>query len=332
MILKEDMLAKTSEKEIMEFYWGERLYDNKPIYKNPMRFDGGGSCYFKWYGDKYMFVDRARGVNANFDCFEYVMWQHDCSFREALVRINNDMILNVTDKLLKSSRNKTQKPKKRKKINFQIQLRKWNQSDKEYWNQFGISLNTVDKICKPVQSYKSDSNSHTFQLKYKYKSSDPCYVYSFKENVKLYQPLSVFSKWRSNSNNKDMFGYSILPHFGDDLYIASGGKDMLCLIEMGLNAIAPQSEVNIIPENILEDLKNRFNNIYIIYDNDNTGVEMSTKFAEEYNITNLLLPTVHDCKDIAELCKEVGLNKVKEIINEKRIKSNRTTNSSVESN
>ena len=92
---------------------------------------------------------------------------------------------------------------------------------------------------------------------------------------------------------------------------------MLCLWEMGFNAIAPQSESNKLSEAVIDDIKCRFKNIYFIYDNDQTGIEMSNKFANEYNLNNIIIPNVNDCKDIAELCKKIGLNNTKQIINNK---------------
>ena len=44
---------------------------------------------------------------------------------------------------------------------------------------------------------------------------------------------------------------------------------------------------------------------------------MSNKFANEYNVNNIIIPNVNDCKDNAELCKKIGLNDTKQIINNK---------------
>lgn len=319
MILKEDILLKATEKEIMEFYWGKTLQDNKAIYKNPMRPDGEGTCYFKWSYNKYIFTDRAMGIDANFDCFKYVMWHYGCGFYEALCRINEDMLLNTVSKLLGPVNNVSKKPKRNKrKVNFNIKLRKWNNEDIAYWKQFGIDVKNIECAIKPVQSYKSDLGQVSFRKMYNHSDEDPCYVYIFKSSYKLYRPFSKKYKWRSNTSSSDIFGLKQLPHFGEDLYIASGGKDMFCLWEMGLNAIAPQSESSKIPDSIIDDLKVRFDNVYIIYDNDNTGIAMSNKFAQDLNITNIILPEQNGCKDIAEFCQVIGINNTKNIIlNEK---------------
>ena len=315
MILKEDILSKVTEKDIMQFYWGEYIEDNRAVYKNPMRTDSHGSCYFKWYKNKYVFTDRGGGIEANFDCFTYVRWLYNCGFYEALTRINDEMVLGARNKLLQSSTIKeVKKSVKVIQTNFKVETRDWNQADLDYWSQFGISIENLNKICKPVQNYKSNAGSFSFKLKYEYNPKDPCYVFIFGKRMKLYQPLSKVNKWKSNIKNTDIFGLKELPHFGDTLYITSGAKDMLCLWEMGLNSIAPQSECVDIPDEVMDDLKCRFNHIFYLFDNDNTGIKMSKQFSDKHQVNYIELPKINNCKDIAELCKQTNINKVKEII------------------
>lgn len=323
MILIEDILSRASEKQIMEFYWNERLQENIAMYKNPMRHDNYPSCYFKWDKGRFRFVDPAK--DTYFDCFDYVRWLFRCTLPEALQRIQNDMQLNLTYDLMNSSR-KIKVNKKKRKVCFKIKLREWNNYDRDYWGQFGINIKTVDKIGKPVQTYSSNSNGFNFSQVYEYDYQNPCYVYTFKENVKFYCPYSEKMKWTSNTNSGDIFGYNLLPFFGEDLFIASGGKDMMCLLEMGFNSIAFQSE-RICNEEILELLKQRFRNIYVIYDNDQTGLEASHNLCDKHKLTNIIitdLQGLENIKDIADICKAVGINKAKQIINERKHQANCT--------
>lgn len=315
MILIKDILARVSQKDIMCFYWGENLIDNKPIYRNPMRTDINGTCFFGWNNGNYRLVDMAKGTS--FGPFDYVRWIYDCSLYEALQRINNDMLLNATNKLLSSSKViNHRKTKEKRATNFQIETRVWNESDRKYWSQFGISISTVDKIAKPVNSYFSDNGAFNFVKKYEYNEKDPCYVYQFKNSprVKLYQPNSTSNKWKSNVSNSDIFGLEYLPHFGEVLFIASGAKDMMCLWEMGFHSIAPQSEAIDIPYNILTDLKCRFKKIIYLFDNDETGIKMSRQFSESNELDYIILPKIDNCKDVAELVKKTSIINTKSII------------------
>ena len=72
-------------------------------------------------------------------------------------------------------------------------------------------------------------------------------------------------------------------------------------------------------KHIIDQLKNRFKNIYILYDNDytkeiNTGELNALKFVNEFNLIKLTLPQYLGVKDTSDLCKKYGRNKVKEII------------------
>lgn len=336
MILKEDVLHVVSEKDIMEHYWGKTLTDNKPVYRNPTRSDCKGSCYFRWVRGKYIFHDRARGITANFDCFKHVMWTYNCNFVEALHRINGDMRLNLESKTFdsKPGRRTAKIPKNytSRKVNFKIKTREWRQEDFDYWKQYHITLDSLNKIVKPVKSYKSDGGgSFNFKLKYKHTPHNPCYCYFFKTKalrVKMYQPMSKDQKWRSNTNVGDIFGWNNIDYTKSSLYIASGGKDMMCMWEMGYNTIAPISESTEIPEKYMNELMPNFKNIYVIYDNDNTGIEMSKKFCKKYNLTNIILPKNENLKDVADFCKNFGLKqtiKIIENVKRKNIENRKTT-------
>lgn len=320
MILIKDILSVVTEKDIMCFYWGESLVENQHIYRNPMRDDRNGRCYFRW--DKrgsYKFYDKSLGMNYSFNCFDYVMFIYGCSLYEALYRINDDMILNARTKLLASSKIiHHQNVKEKRPINYQVKTRHWNDDDKKYWSQFGISIKTLDKIAKPVESYSSDNGGFTFTKMYDYQDDgELCYVYQFDKRIKLYRPNSIKNKWKSNITNKDIFGLKHLPHFGDTLFISSGAKDMLCLWEMGFNSIAPQSEMIDIPEEIMTDLKSRFKRIIYLFDNDETGIKMSMQFAAKNEVDYIILPKIDgdsNIKDVAELIKQTSIINTKSII------------------
>lgn len=328
MILLSDILSKVTEKEIMEHYYSQSIIDKKPVYRNMMRNDDKGTCYFNWYRGKYYLVDRARGRDANFDCFMLIQYLNGCNFNESLQIINKDLGLGLSDDYTSNPGRRTIKKKKvnqseyyQRKINYQIKSRKWNEDDVNYWNQFNISIDTLVKYnVIPVNSYKSDSGeSFKFSLRYKYNKINPCYAYVFRgkksTRVKLYKPLDKQYKWSGNINSDDIFGYEQLIDKGKELYICSGLKDLMCLHEMGYNAIAPQSESSKIKKEIIDELKTRFNNIIILFDNDNTGYEMSIKFAKEYDCYYKLLPQITGIKDIAELVQYKQINKAKSIIN-----------------
>ena len=70
MILLSEILSKVSEKDIMEHYYHCSITDRKAIYKNIIRNDKEGTCYFNWFRGHYYLVDRGRGIDFNFNCLE----------------------------------------------------------------------------------------------------------------------------------------------------------------------------------------------------------------------------------------------------------------------
>ena len=95
----------------------------------------------------------------------------------------------------------------------------------------------------------------------------------------------------------------------------------MCLYSAGYSAIAFQSEMQNPDKNLMKDLKQRFKDIYVIYDNDydkkdNPGQTMAAKICDEFNLSNILIPNEYEAKDPSDLVKSGSLNILKYIINE----------------
>jgi DNA primase len=312
----------------MEFYWGEALIENVAKYKNPTRNGGdrNGTCYFSNRGVHYYLVDKSRtdgyGLGkSHINCFDFVMWHHSCSFREALERINYEM--NVQQKPIKHVvEEKKTDPDNRVGVAFKVITRPYTQSDLDYWQQFSISPKTLrDFKVKCVEKcYTNAKNKTRWELVYKKKGTtykDSAFVYLFGDRVKLYQPYSQFTKWKSNTKSSDIYGLDLLPIRGKTLYIASGCKDAMCLYEAGLDVIAPQSENAGISVDLMNKLKTSFRHIIVLYDNDETGLKQSELFVERHNTDNnvhyITLPNEHG-KDVAEIVNKTNLDYVLNLV------------------
>ena len=51
----------------------------------------------------------------------------------------------------------------------------------------------------------------------------------------------------------------------------------------------------------VNELKHRFNNIYILLDNDEAGLKDAEILASKTGFTNIVLPNINDAKDISDL-------------------------------
>ena len=154
--------------------------------------------------------------------------------------------------------------------------------DKKYWKQFHISIETLKKY-------------NVFSIKYflcnrvvrgTYKEDNPMYAYKVYDKFKIYRPLaSKYTKWRTNLTNRHVQGLAELPQEGGNLLIITKSlKDVMCLHEMGFNAIAASSETTFIPNDILKSLEKKWNHIVILYDRDKTGMLKARDYSRQYKL------------------------------------------------
>ena len=182
--------------------------------------------------------------------------------------------------------------------------------DKKYWKQFHISIDTLKRF-------------NVFSIKYylcnrvvrgTYKDNSPMYAYKVYDKFKIYRPLaSKYTKWRTNLTNRHVQGLAELPHEGGNLLIITKSlKDVMCLYEMGFNAISPSSETTFIPDDILKSLRYKWKHIIILYDRDATGMKMSRGYSKQYKIDALFVHKKFKAKDVSDAVKLNSFFEVKE--------------------
>ena len=85
----------------------------------------------------------------------------------------------------------------------------------------------------------------------------------------------------------------------------------------GLNAVAPSSESTFCSDKQIEEFKNRFKHILVIYDQDKAGKRNMAKIRHQYPELNyFVIPKDYDSKDFSDLVKHYGANKVKVFVNQ----------------
>ena len=147
---------------------------------------------------------------------------------------------------------------------------------------------------------------------------------NFKNRYKIYSPYEDKNKWLSNTKKTDVQGYNQLPYKGERLIITSSLKDVMCLYAAGYHAIALQSEMQIPSAKLVTELKERFSQIDILYDNDfdkvtNPGQAMAKKICDLYGFTNICIPDYYQSKDPSDLVsKTCGFIELKNILNDTR--------------
>jgi hypothetical protein len=168
--------------------------------------------------------------------------------------------------------------------------------------------------------------SHIFINNNRFPAEKYAYVYVEKKDgnitLKIYQPFSERMKWLSKHDNSVWDLWDRLPPKGNKLIITSSRKDALCIwANTGIPSTCLQGEGYIPKEHIIQQLKDRFEVIYVLYDNDfhsdiNNGRIFGKNLADKFNLIQIEIPTEWKCKDISDLCFNWGKDIVKQVITE----------------
>jgi hypothetical protein len=284
----ENILKLISEYDIFKYYVSnfKSLHNS---FVSDLRKDKNPTCRIFVNNQNKLTYKDFNGFSGN--CFQYVKEKYSCDYNTALNIINRDFNLN-----LRSTWKNYIVPKKldvpvvHKKINLEyknttidIKARNYNDKDVNYWKRFYISIKTLKK-------YKVVPITH-FWINKKLIYTDLAYSYEFYDNKRnIYQPNNKTFKWCGNtSGNIHIYGLNqvLESDLCDVLFIVSSLKEVMFLDEnFGIDAIAPQSENTIIPENIICNLSEKYEKIIILFDFDKPGVINALKTFQTYKNWN----------------------------------------------
>ena len=256
------------------------VVDEKEHFCNPFREDSHPGCWLEWKGNYLRLQDYADRKYHGLNIFSATSMIYNIGFKESLHKIVNELDLNITT--IQKAAPKKVKAKKLPCIS--IVTKGWDEIDKSFWKPILISNVELeeDKVL-PISSYIVDGKL--------YKTDKPAYSYEQPSGRrKIYQPTGTM-KWYSNCTIEDVGSYDKLPEKGDTLIITKSYKDCRILRNLGYYSIWLQNEGCTIPDHILKDLKSRFKNIYILFDNDKGGLKAASKLQELYGFKFLQFPS-----------------------------------------
>lgn len=327
---KNELLQILSEETIFRKYINHDFKLNK-LFCSEIRKDHHPTVNIFKYKNKILYKDF--GTGETYDCVSYVQTKYNCNFKEAIDIIVNDFHLTelnipITKEAIISNKKNIDSIQKKNYIFGHIES-KWTDENLWYWEQYGIN----EQILKfynvlPLKEYYK-VNLITNRI-YRYKSikEEPIFAFPINNNIKYYNPLTSLPilKWKSNINSKDIFGYdqSFLLTKGI-VGIVAGNKDTLTMYaNLQIPCISMSSEA-VLPQKELIDYYNKKSiKLFVLYDNDKTGITQSTKIADMYNIkviflNNILHYSIFDhknnngIKDISDYYKYIKENNIKDI-------------------
>jgi len=319
-ITKELILSRFSEEQLMEYYL--HMPVKKGLFRSPLRRDKQPTCSF--YRNKsgtLIFKDFATGQHLN--VFDVVQSIFRCDYFEALRIIANDFGI-VRDNALHKNPGKINlnpiKIKDKEISKIQIEIQEFTDNELKWWGRYGITRDILRRFdvysCKHVflnDQLFAESQQHCPIFGYYGKK------YQGLELWRCYFPKRTSFRFITNWPSKKIQGYDQLPKKGKLLVITKSMKDSMCLYSCGITACAPNSENLFISDKVLEDLKSRFENIVVFYDNDRPGLYNMAKIRREHpELTYIFIPRRYGSKDISDFYKDHGrketLNLIKTFI------------------
>lgn len=324
-----NILKMVPEETLWRHYIGSSFQLNKS-FSAPYREDKNPSFSIKLdYRDRLMFADFGKGEYG--DIINYIRMVYSESFPHALERINYDFKLElgnnpayipskskaITKTNLKQYDRFSRDFAKDKSSSVKIQIapRKYEDSDLEYWNSYGITKKTLDFY--NVYCIKKLFLDGVLRYTHQTGEANPCYAYHFKksDHIKCYFPKQQSQRFVSNVNNyEDIQGYYQCTGLKDLtkaklLVLTKSMKDCMCLRELGYDAMAIHGEGHRFNEDFIRHIKKYYKWILSVYDMDETGVKGAKYLWKTYGIVPYFIPRKYrtkQCKDITDLRKLYG--------------------------
>lgn len=298
-----EILDKISEIDMLAYYFN---INKLPIVINsPLRTDNNPSFGLKAYKDFVYYTDFATGEKGNFITLLIKYWNTD--YQKVLTKIYND-IPKITKTNITTSHNSSRVKKANSTTILKIKIRAWRDYDINYWQSYGISLSWLQFAnVYPISNYilTKDNKDFVFYAdKYAY-----AYI-EYKDkivSIKVYQPFNVNGyKWINKHDKSVISLWTKVPDKGDKICICSSTKDALCLMcNTGIPAISLQGEGYLMSNSVVKNLKQRYNKIYVLYDNDSAGIKGGQKLSNQHGFINIVLPKINNTKDISDLYKSL---------------------------
>lgn len=310
-VIQTELLQQLSELDILYHYLG---IDKLPtVIHSPLRVDNNPSfgLLLSEFNTVH-YYDFATGEFGNLFQLLSLMW--NCPYSEVFHKISLNIEKIITEAPIHKNYSKYRKSVNHTPLDhFNVSLRVYRDYDYVFWNQFGITKDWLNfgKIY-PISHIllKSDERDYVIPAE-KY-----AYVYvELKDNIptiKIYQPYSAHFKWRSLHNSSVWDLWAQLPPKGDKLIITSSRKDALSLwANVGIPATGLQAESCIPKPQVINELKARFNKVYVLYDNDydkpkNYGRIYGNALASKFGLTQIEIPEEYNSKDPSDLFKNHG--------------------------
>jgi len=314
-----DILKHVSDLEIFEMYLGS--IPTRPI-SSPLREDTkpSFSLFMSEKHGKVFFKDFATGESG--DCFLFVMRLFRIKSKtDTFNKIARDFNLdefNIGKTTIVSTPKKVHVKKKKSitsyKLIITVRVRSWKIKDRNYWEKkYGLGIKQLE-YCNifPISHYFINGVCNiAHELAYAFVEEKDGL-----QTFKIYQPFAPKTeKWNNNNDFSTWELWTQLPDKGNILIITSSRKDAAVIKSLfpskEITSCALQSEGVNPKESVIEELRGRFKEIFVMYDNDfssdkNRGRIAGAKIAEQTDFLQIEIPDGAEVKDPSDYIEKFG--------------------------
>lgn len=326
IVSKEGLLVHIQDIDVYRYYTGKEVKLKKAL-KSPLRDkdDNPSFGYFIGENNEICFNDYNLGGG---DFVKFVQLKFGLNYFEALSKIVVDFNLKYHFEYkdtIKTSKNYNpnefiDKDKLLSKVNSSNigkKARNWKIHDVKFWFDFGIDKDILIKYKVQPISYVFINGKPILADKYAY-----CFTEhkDGKETYKIYQPYNKNYKWLSSHDSSVWQGWKQLPEKGEKLVITKSLKDVMSITNItNIPSVALQTESLTPKSHIVKELHDRFELIYLLYDNDfdkkvNWGLKFGKELANKFRFFHIYLNDKYKSKDFSDLVKKLDREKSKEIL------------------
>ncbi len=316
-ITKKYILDTVGEVAIFMRYLNLPHIRDEEMICNPLRADKNPTASFKWVNDRIQFRDWSETFSR--DCFNVAqLVTRKRTFYDTLIQIavdfnlvngaeyTNFVPINVDEQLAEIRKHSEKKE-------IKVVVKDWHRVDLEFWKQIGVTK----EFLKKFNVFSIGEAYIDGELIYRWNRTDIGFAFYFGNgDFKLYFPNRKKGNMKFVHNNANLLqGYNQLPETGDHCVITKSFKDVIAFRMTDIISVAPMSEVIPIGIDQYLDLKDRFKNLFVLYDNDWPGRKATIKLIKEFNdIVPILFPQ-GEPKDYTDNIKIYGINDMIDQVN-----------------
>lgn len=235
-----------------------------------------------------------------------------CTFRQCIDKIWDIMAGDIPPDKIKPKQMKILSRKEASELTkIQVVVRPWHDYDYAYWREYGIEPQWLKYAEVYPISHKIITKKEENSTKKLIFPADK-YAYAFVERkegnlqLKVYQPYNKKGfKWCSKMDSSVISLWTKVPEKGDRIVICSSLKDALCIsCNLHIPAIAPQGEGYSLSETACNELKRRYNKVFICFDTDLPGKQDAEKLSKATGFINIV-PDLGSEKDFSDYYKSL---------------------------